>query len=160
MMSLQCDLKWSKSTWWLIKSVSQPIKTLIQVIIHSRLFLLIKLFWRNHYSYFHDDSVTESADWSADNISLIYIQSLEKLFDLCLFGLLVLIHERLKLVIGIQLNKFLLLWDLDSFWIDFFQFFEWCFHQVQSSACCTLGTSLLVTLKAEKYLETCTLSPF
>ena len=68
MMSLQCDLKWSKSTWWLIKSVSQPIKTLIQVIIHSRLFLLIKLFWRNHYSYFHDDSVTESADWSADQL--------------------------------------------------------------------------------------------
>lgn len=71
MMSLQCDLKWSKSTWWLIKSVSQPIKTLIQVIIHSRLFLLIKLFWRNHYSYFHDDSVTESADWSADIHSII-----------------------------------------------------------------------------------------
>ena len=68
MMSLQCDLKWSKSTWWLIKSVSQPIKTLIQIIIYSRLFLLIKLFWRNHYSYFRDDSVTESADWSADQL--------------------------------------------------------------------------------------------
>ena len=72
MMSLECDLKWSKSTWWLIKSVSQPIKTLIQVIIHSRLFLLIKLFWRNHYSYFHDDSVTESADQLVHNwISII-----------------------------------------------------------------------------------------
>ena len=69
MMSLQCDLKWSKSTWWLIKSVSQPIKTLIQVIIDSRLILPITLFLRNPYSAWR---FSNRMSWL--NL-LIYIQS-------------------------------------------------------------------------------------